>query len=50
MLNSRQGVNVPDVHLQFSALTDKDLTDLDFFLEQQVPEDPGARLSGWLTE
>ena len=35
-LSDRKGVNVPDVVLPLSALTDKDRTDLTFALEQEV--------------
>lgn len=32
----KKGVNLPDTHISLPALTEKDLADLDFMLEQQV--------------
>jgi pyruvate kinase len=36
LLKSRKGINLPTVNVQAPSLTEKDLSDLDFALEQQV--------------
>jgi pyruvate kinase len=36
LLKSRKGINLPTVNVQAPSLTDKDLIDLDFALEQEV--------------
>ena len=35
-LSSKKGVNLPDTKISLPALTDKDLVDLDFIIEQQL--------------
>jgi pyruvate kinase len=36
MLSSKKGINLPDTKITLPALTDKDLTDLDFIIDQQL--------------
>lgn len=36
ILSSNKGINLPDTHISLPALTEKDLADLDFIIEQQL--------------
>jgi pyruvate kinase len=36
ILSSKKGINLPDTKISLPALTDKDLADLDFIIEQQL--------------
>jgi pyruvate kinase len=35
-LSSKKGINLPDTHISLPALTEKDLADLDFIIEQKL--------------
>ena len=35
VLSSKKGINLPDTKISLPALTEKDLVDLDFIIEQQ---------------
>ena len=36
ILSSKKGINLPDTKISLPALTEKDLIDLDFIIEQEV--------------